>query len=81
MALYEEILCKMLAQEQMQITFPNIRFDLTTLLESKCYQALCAIKAIIEDMSLCDESCFEKIERIVCLFEDLGSNGGDRHDF
>ena len=81
MALYEELLCKMLAQKQMQVTFPNLHFDLNALLESQCYQALCRIKSIIEDVNLSDETCFEKIEEIVCLFEELGSNGGDRHDF
>ena len=45
------------------------------------YQALNEIKNIIEDDELEDPDCFEKIEKIVRLFESLGSNGGNRHDF
>lgn len=56
-------------------------FDLTKLLDSACYMALKEIKSIVEDDSLEDEECFMRIEKIVCLFEKLGSNGGNRHDF
>ncbi|MEE1055782.1 MAG: hypothetical protein UH239_00850 [Acutalibacteraceae bacterium] len=45
------------------------------------YKALQKIKTIIEDDSLEDKECFMKIEEIVCLFEALGSDGGNRHDF
>ena len=36
---------------------------------------------VIEDDSLEDDECFMKIEEIVCAFENLGSGGGNRHDF
>ena len=39
------------------------------------------IKAVIEDDSLTDETCFAKIEEIVCILESVGSGGGSRHDF
>ena len=39
------------------------------------------IKAIIEDDSLEDPECFQKIEEIVNTFEMFGSDGGSRHDF
>jgi len=39
------------------------------------------IKAVLEDDSLDDKDCFERIERIVCLFEEIGSDCGARHDF
>lgn len=55
--------------------------DPALLIEAECYQALKKIKAIIEDDSLDDPECFEKIERIVCTLECLGSDGGSRHDF
>lgn len=51
------------------------------IVEMECYKALQKIKAIIEDDSLEDTECFMKIEKIVCLFEQIGSNGGSRHDF
>ena len=44
-------------------------------------QGTAKIKAIIEDDSLEDKECFRKIEEIVCAFEEIGSNGGSRHDF
>ncbi|MDD3164847.1 MAG: hypothetical protein PHS97_03220 [Oscillospiraceae bacterium] len=49
--------------------------------DSACYQALLAIKAALNDDTLQDDACFQKIEEIVCIFEALGSNGGARHDF
>ena len=51
------------------------------LLNNKCYDALREIKRILEDDTLDDKECFYKIEKIVCVFEALGSNGGNRHDF
>lgn len=36
---------------------------------------------MIEDDGLDDPACFQKIEAIVRVFETLGSNGGNRHDF
>ena len=47
--------------------------SLLLLLEYKSYQTLREIKRILEDDSLSDPECFQKIEAIVCLFEELGS--------
>lgn len=60
---------------------PSANSDLTEIVESKCYVALQQIKEILEDDSLEDENCFMKIEKIVCLFEELGSDCANRHDF
>ncbi len=49
-------------------------------MEQECYQALLKIKEIIEDESLNDAECFEKIEEIIRVLEFVGSNGGSRHD-
>lgn len=49
--------------------------------EMECFHALAKIKSILEDDSLRDEECFEQIEEIICIFEDLGSGCGNRHDF
>lgn len=73
----EEILCKKLKVEK--DFFSEV--DLNKILDSVCYTTLKKIKEIIEDDSLEDEECFMKIEEIVCVFEELGSNGGNRHDF
>lgn len=72
MELYKEIIRR-------SIVLPEIHVD--KILESKCYQALCEIQRIIRDDRLSDKECFMKIEQIICVFEDLGSDGGTRHDF
>lgn len=51
------------------------------LLELKCYQAIEHIKKVIEDEKLSDRDCFARIEEIVCILEELGTDGGTRHDF
>ena len=55
--------------------------EVEKLFEKECYTLLKKIKTILEDDSLDDKECFEKIEGIVCLFEEIGSHCGIRHDF
>lgn len=74
--LYKEILSRVLEQEEIHVTFPNLKIDAGEIVEQKSYLALLQIKAILDD-----EECFMKIERIISVFEDLGSSGGSRHDF
>jgi len=81
MQLYQEILAAALAKEEVQITFPNLKINLTEIVESESYQALQKIKAVITDDSLTDSECFMKIEEIINIFETLVSGGGTRHDF
>lgn len=81
MELYQELLADLIKQGEIQIAFPNQDCDINALLESECYQTLQKIKAIISDDNLDDESCFIKIEKIICEFEAIGSNGGNRHDW
>lgn len=81
MELYKELLVQILAQQDVQVTFSNCSLDLNRLVESAAYQAICRIRALLEDDSLDDRACFKKIEEIVCIFEDMGSSGGGRHDF
>lgn len=76
-----ELLTQLLAQEEIQVTFPQLKGSLPECLESTSYHALCEIKAILEDDSLTDATCFHKIEEIVSVFETLGSSGGNRHNF
>ena len=78
MDLYKEILSKVIQQEHIEITFPNLQITAAEIVEGKSYQALQKIKAIIEDDSLSDFMC---VEEIVCLLKALGSDGGFRHDF
>lgn len=81
MELYGEILAKVLAEREVKVTFSGTEVDAKEIVELECYRALQRIKAVIEDDSLNDSECFAKIEEIVCVFEELGSSGGARHDF
>ena len=82
MELYQEILCHMLANEKVQVSFPNlINTDVTKIVELEFYKALGKIKAILENDALTDSECFQQIEEIVCTFEELGSGSCNRHDF
>ncbi len=44
-------------------------------------RALWKIREILADDSLDDPACFQKIEAIVSVLEDLGISSGGRHDF
>lgn len=77
MELYEQILCETIAKE----VIPSLHLNYENLLELKCYQAIKEIYQILSDDRLDDETCFMKIESIVCVLDDLGIGGGGRHDF
>ena len=81
MELWGEMLIAILAKETVRIEFPQLQEALPSIIESNCYQALCRIREILRDDSLEDAECFQKIEEIVCVLEELGSDGGSRHDF
>ncbi len=81
MELHKEILLNALFNEEMQITFPNLKISPNEIVKLECYKALKKIKAIIENQDLSDKECFKRIENIVCVFEEIGSGGGARHDF
>ncbi|MDD6408256.1 MAG: hypothetical protein PUF98_00560 [Oscillibacter sp.] len=58
--------------------------------EQECYRCLVSdaadrmllkIRDILADETLNDEACFQKIEAIVSLFEEMGISPGGRHDF
>lgn len=81
MDLYRQILVKALENEKIEITFPSLGKAPEELVEMRCYAALRRIKEILDDEALEDRDCYEKIERIIQTFEDLGSGCGVRHDF
>lgn len=81
MELYQELLLTLLQQHRIQITFPDLNICARDFIECQCYQALNEIKAVIHDDSLDDSECFAKIEEIIQILENTGSNGGFRHDF
>lgn len=81
MELFQEMLLYRLLQGDVQITFPGLESSFSEEIEMESYKTLKRIKAVIEDDSLSDADCFMKIEEIILIFEELGSNGGFRHDF
>ena len=80
MELYEDILSFLLRSQRIEICFPDLK-DKGDVIEGICYCTLKKIKAVLEDDLLDDKECFEKIEEIVNLFEEIGSDCGSRHDF
>jgi len=54
------------------------RDDVNDFIKDKSFLALRKIKAVIENDSLSDFDC---VEAIVRVFEEMGSDGGGRHDF
>lgn len=81
MELYSEILAHYLSTQNAQVLFPQLALSAKEIVQMQCYQTLKKIKEIIEDDTLDDAVCFERIEQIVCALEEIGSGGGIRHDF
>ena len=80
MKLYDDILYNLMQNERVEVRFPDLK-DPYEVIESICYRALRLIKEILENPEFEDEECFMKIERIVNVFEDMGSGCGSRHYF
>ncbi len=75
MELYQQILASRIG---------SVTIDTQTAKEivaGDSYKALEKIRAILADDALSDAECFRKIEAIVCFLEELGGDGGGRHDF
>ena len=81
MELFQEILQKVFEKEEIQVSFPNVSFSAAEIVEGESYRTQQKIKAVIEDDGLEDKERIMKIEKIVCLLEEIGSDGGNRHDF
>lgn len=77
MALYHQIIAEYLARTGAI----EVHVDAAGIVDSLCYQALCQIREILADPALSDPECFERIEKVVCILEELGTDVGSRHDF
>lgn len=75
------MLYKILESEEFEILLTKWKRNTEEMIEMKCYQALNEIKKILEDETLDDSECFESIEKIISVFEKLGSGINERHDF
>ncbi len=76
MELYQQILNRQLGDSTVLSAETVLQ-----IVELQCYQALQKIREILDDEALEDRECFDRIEKIVCLYEAMGSDGGSRHDF
>ena len=76
MELFKEILTHHLKKNESG--FPA---DPQALVHDTAYQALKAIRLILERDDLEDAECFRRIEKIVRVYERIGSGCGTRHDF
>ena len=81
MELYKEILINTLEKQRAEVYFPDLKLDAKEIVELNCYNTLKQIKAVLENDSLDDAECFEKIEQIVCIFEKNCGGLAFRHDF
>ena len=79
--LFRHIFVQALITGEIQVRFDGVGSTVSEIIEGKCYRTLQKIREILDDHTLSDESCFVQIEEIVCAFEQLGSDGGSRHDF
>lgn len=80
MDLYKEILIHTLSEQRVEVRFPDLTLDAKQLVDSVCYRALRKIKEVVEDDTLEDKECFERIEMILQVLEQIGSRCGGRHD-
>ena len=79
--LYEEIFLKEVRETAMNSPVLKDSIHAEQIIMNACYAALEQIRAILKDDTLDDHDCFQKIEEIVCVYEQLGSDFGSRHDF
>ena len=79
--LFNDIFIESIAAGKIQISFSGMDRTVAEVVEGECFQAIKKIKAILDDETLDDPECFHRIEKIVCVLEEIGSNGGSRHDF
>ena len=54
--------------------------EIQTLLKERSMRALAEIRRVLDENTP-DETCFEKIERVIKGYEAIGADGGARHDF
>ena len=70
MSLYEGIMQQIIAHEVISCME---KADRTALVHDAAYQALCRIREILDDKTLDGSECCGRIEKIVSVFDSLGS--------
>lgn len=77
MELYHQIITEHLARSGAIA----VHIDANSIAENVCYRALRQIREILANPALSDPECFDRIEQIICVLEELRSDAGSRHDF
>lgn len=72
---YEKILFELLKNNKITVIFTDFKQNFQNIFQTKCCMAVNKIKTVINDDSLDDTERFMKIEEIVCLLDDFGSDG------
>lgn len=80
MELYKEILVKSVVEKAILSSLETMQHNAADVIETACYKAIAEIKAILEDDTLDDKTCFLRIDEIIRVFDRLGSPCS-RHDF
>lgn len=75
--LYKDMIIEIIKRESKVLIDENIK----EIFENECYKTLERIRAVLNDENLNDKECFDRIEKIVKIYESVGSDGGIRHDF
>ena len=81
MELYKEILVNVLQRQQVRVLFPRLKISAREIVGMECYKALRKIRAILADDRLNAAECFQKIEAIVQVVDQMHVGCGGRHDF
>lgn len=80
MELYKDILCHLLQNTSIEVTFTSPD-NKTDLFGEVCYRTLKKIKEVVEDATQTDAECFARMEEIIEIFESIGCRIKHRHDF
>ena len=73
MVLLKQVLIDLLQEEEMVISFPNLRFNLDAVMTLPCYQALFQIQCILQEESLCETERLAEIEAALLRFKESGA--------
>ena len=77
--LYQNVLIKVLSQQDIKVTFENLSIESPNeIVEKASFAALHKIREVLDNDGLQD---FECVERIIAILEEIGTDGGSRHDF
>ena len=79
--LYEEILEYVHRNDALYAAYPSLKKDAKEIVRMQCYRTLRKIKSSVENERLDDKACVWRVESIVEALEEIGSDGGFRHDF